>query len=190
MKMSEWIIEKFSSPTGAYYETEEKATDLIRRSIDGYDGVEPSGNSMTAKLLIELANLGFQTDDYEKRAEGIFQYFHKELSTQGISFPYMLRAYLEYRELSGEILIVESSLGYQKDSQEIKDTIHSSFLPGKIILYSNSETFSEDSKLFSALEGRSPVEKTSVYFCKNRVCKLPVTTLADVKKLCISPESF
>ncbi|WCL47962.1 thioredoxin domain-containing protein [Leptospira sp. GIMC2001] len=179
-KISEWILNKFSSDIGPFYETEKNNSDLIRRSIDGFDSVEPSGNSATVRFFLALVSLGINTDILMFHSENIFRYFSKELSTQGISYAHMLKTYLESRELASEIVVVaqEKNSNYDEVIQFLKEE----FLPGKIIVSSTSSTFSEDVKLIPILEGRKPTSNLDIYICQNRRCLLPVHSLDALKK--------
>lgn len=67
----------FLSTSGVFYDTGSDGEELIRRSIDGYDGVEPSGNSSMAHVLNFLSSLGIETTRYEEIANSIFRFFPK-----------------------------------------------------------------------------------------------------------------
>lgn len=174
------IVEKFSSEFGPFYETEFGQKDLIRRSIDGYDGVEPSGNSATARFFLSLIGIGQMTDQLSSAVEGIFSHFHKELSNQGISFPHMLKSLLEFKETREEWVInIESSS--KEEIEEIKNLIYQNFLPGIHFVLNTNKLYEGTKELIPILKGRKPREKLEIYFCKNRVCQLPVYTIEDLR---------
>ncbi|MCC5816226.1 MAG: thioredoxin domain-containing protein [Leptospira sp.] len=169
-----------------FYETEE-SPDLIRRSINGYDGVEPSGNSQAGKLLLDLIQYGYRVDELDKILDSIFSYFNTGMTDTGISYPYMLRTLLEREKLSGELVLVE---GIESNEKKMEEMILKSYLPGKVFLKASKEDYLDKSKIFPLIDNREPMDKTHFYVCKNRSCRLPITELGDVHKFCISPELF
>jgi uncharacterized protein YyaL (SSP411 family) len=169
--VAQMILAKFSTSFGPFYETESDQENLIRRNIDGYDGVEPSGNSATTRFFLSLLGIGQMHEILSKSVEGIFSFFNNEISRQGLSFPYMLRSYLEFKELSEEWVIVYPD--GDKNTTRIKEVLNKSFLPGRHFVLINSKDYSKSLQLIPILEGRSPSQDIDIYFCKNRTCDLP-----------------
>jgi uncharacterized protein YyaL (SSP411 family) len=175
IQVANMILEKFSTSFGPFYETESNQEDLIRRNIDGYDGVEPSGNSATSRFFLSLIGIGQMHDKLTSAIEGIFTFFNKELSRQGLSFPYMLRSYLEYKELSEEWVIIYPD--GNKNKNAISTLLHENFLPGRHFTVINSKDYSKSIELIPLLEGRPPSKELDLYFCKNRLCELPAHSI-------------
>jgi uncharacterized protein len=82
---------------GGYYYTAHDAEKFFARSKDQYDGVQPAGNSMAARNLIQLAKL---TGDakYEKEAERTFKFFAGSIKAHGPSLVSMAQALDVYVE--------------------------------------------------------------------------------------------
>jgi len=174
------ILNKFSSEFGPFYETEVGQKDLIRRSVDGYDGVEPSGNSATARFFLSLIGIGQMTDKLSQAVEGIFSHFQNELSNQGISFPHMLKSYLQYKELSEE-WVINIQNESKEEIEKIKILLHQNFLPGVHYVLNNKQIYETSQDLLPILTGRKPKDKLEIYFCKNRVCELPSNSIEDLR---------
>ncbi|MCX7998419.1 MAG: thioredoxin domain-containing protein, partial [Leptospiraceae bacterium] len=174
------IIRLFSSNTGVYYETGVDSETLIRRSIDGYDGVEPSGNSTLAWVFLYLASYGIERKEFTERAEKIFTYFKAELENRGISYSYMLSAYLFYKSDPKEIVIVGS-----KTNQQVQNTLKllaQTYLPNAIIAFCEPLDLDESSKYVPVLHGRDSMKDFSVYICNRGVCDLPLHSYSDIQK--------
>lgn len=185
---AETTLEKFYSQEDRVFYDTEKNPELIRRSIDGYDSVEPSGNSQAAKLFFTLSQFGYKSDEFRAITEGIFSYFNKELMDSGISHSYMLRTFLEYRFLSGELVLTQSNPSAK--FEEIRTMIHQAFLPGKIFITMNHSNSKERKDNIEILKERETKDHPMLYICKNQTCKLPLLDLTEVQNFCISPETF
>ncbi|MEQ9364753.1 MAG: thioredoxin domain-containing protein, partial [Leptospirales bacterium] len=102
------IENNFADPkgSGAFFETREGSADLIVRTIETYDGVEPSGNAAAARLFLTLALYGEKPEANRELAEGVFRYCKTGLSEQGASHSYLGAAFAAYMEPPPEIAIV------------------------------------------------------------------------------------
>ncbi len=179
VQLTEDAIKLFGSDFGPFYETGIDGEKLIRRSIEGYDGVEPSGNSTMSYCLLQLASLGIHSDRYTDIALGIFKYFKAELETRAISHPMMLSAYQMYHSPTKEIVVVYSkttSLG-----EEAIDLINQFYLPDSVVAVSQKEDLHENSKIIPLFEGRESSKDFAVYICHKGVCDLPIYNLEDLQ---------
>ncbi|AXR63021.1 thioredoxin domain-containing protein [Leptospira mayottensis] len=175
----EEAIRLFRSPAGVFFDAGSDGEVLLRRSVDGYDGVEPSANSSLAYSLVKLSLFGIDSVRYRKFAESIFLYFTKELSTNSLSYPHLLSAYWTYRHHSKEIVLI------RKDSDSGKDLlaeIQTKFLPDSVFAVINEDELEEARKLSTLFDSRDSGGNALVYICENFSCKLPVSHLADLKK--------
>jgi uncharacterized protein YyaL (SSP411 family) len=184
-KVYHWILEKFASPQGAFYETDiQHSSDLIFRPVTGYDGVEPSGNSALVSFFLEYQSLGFESGEVNQYLENIFQTFSRDISSNGISYPYMLAAYLKYQKFLGAILIIQGD-GRQEEekAKEIYSRLTEEFLPGKTILKFSAKEFKNYQLRIPILDGIPVSEKTSVFICKNQTCSPPVKSWPEISEI-------
>ena len=127
------VVEKFSSETGAFYETATDAEKLLVRQISGYDGVEPSGNSNAALAFLKLS-VYLSDPGLTKKAENIFLSFYDELMEFGLNSTYMLQALHLYLGGLREVAII----GKRNDTatQNFLTTIRKGFFPNSVFSFS------------------------------------------------------
>ena len=178
--LTEETIRLFLSPSGAFYDTGSDGEKLIRRSIDGYDGVEPSGNSSMAHVLNSLASLGIETNRYEEIANSIYRYFSEDLNSRAISYPSMLSAYLYTLSSPKQIVVLADKDNV--DAKEILKFLETSFLPDAIIVYATKDKISEESEILPVLKGKTSDKPLAIFVCQNQTCDLPIFTLEELKQ--------
>ncbi|MCE9500506.1 MAG: hypothetical protein K8R21_08420, partial [Leptospira sp.] len=180
VSLTEDTIRLFGSDFGPFYETATDAEELIRRSVDGYDGVEPSGNSTMCHVLIQLSQYGISIDRYREIAAKIFSYFSKELGSAQVSYPNMLSALYSFLHPSHEIAVI--GIKDQKETMEILEYLRTKFLPGTVIAFSEKDSVKNNSVMVPLLESRETEKIPAVYLCKDMQCQLPVYSLEELKK--------
>ncbi|MCB1178348.1 MAG: thioredoxin domain-containing protein, partial [Leptospiraceae bacterium] len=179
-KLTEEVIRLFYSDFGPFYETGVDSEKLLRRSIDGYDGVEPSGNSTMAYVLLLLASYGIESDDYTKVVEDIFKYFKTDIDTRPVSHPFMLKAYMLYNSEINEIVVVHKK--HSPKAGEAVGIINKYYFPNSIVVVSSLEELPENSKVIPLLENRESDHEIAIYICKKGICDLPIYNLEDLDK--------
>lgn len=170
--LAEEAIRLFKSEKGPFFDTGIDGEELIRRSIDGYDGVEPSGNSSMAHLLNYLSSLGIETARYDAVCESIFKYFSLEIAGRAISYPSMLSAYL-FRTSSPRQIIVYGKK-HHPEIIKINQFLNSNFLPSSVVIYTDSETNEKMEELIPLLKDKNSDKEVVIYVCKDSACELPV----------------
>jgi uncharacterized protein len=175
-KLCEDTIKLFWAPSGAFFDTGSDAEQLIRRSIDGYDGVEPSGNSTISFVLNYLASLGIETNRYESSAEKIFKFFAEDLTKRAVSYPFMLKSYHFVQSKSKQIVLT----GKLEDPelQKVFSYLKTSFLPNVLVCYHDGKLLNE--KILPILINKFS-EDCKIYVCENQTCALPIHTLEELK---------
>nr|WP_243397085.1 hypothetical protein [Leptospira kmetyi] len=175
----EEAIRLFRSPAGVFFDTGIDGEVLLRRSVDGYDGVEPSANSSLSYSLVKLSLLGVHSDRYREIAESIFLYFTKELATHALSYPFLLSAYWSYKNHSKEIVLIRKNSDAGKD---LLAAIGKKFLPNSVVAVVSEDELEDARKLSSLFDARDSGGDALVYVCENFACKLPVNNVADLEK--------
>jgi hypothetical protein len=178
--MTEETIRLFLSPNGAFYDTGSDGEELIRRSVDGYDGVEPSGNSSMAHVLNTLASLGIETTRYEEIATSIYRFFSEDLSTRAISYPSMLSAYLYTQNSPKQIVVVADK--DNSDVNEILKFLETQYLPNAIVVFATKENVSDLAMVLPVLKEKTTDKPLAIFVCKNQTCDLPVYSLDELKE--------
>ncbi|MCB1140825.1 MAG: thioredoxin domain-containing protein [Leptospiraceae bacterium] len=162
---------------GIFYDSPIENQELIFRPSDGYDGVEPSGNSTMAKVLLSLSMLGCDTGRFKNLAMEIFQRFGKDIERSPMSFPNLIETYFLHERYPIEIAVVG-----EKNNPEIQkylDTIHTNYLPGIVVAYSSPEELNKNSEIIPLLKNRNTSHAFAVFVCKNGACDLPDYSYTD-----------
>ena len=176
LELSKDIQRLFFNPDGPYFETAADAEELITRPIDGYDGVEPSGNSQAALAFLRLHAYGVE-NGLEAGALRILHGFRPHLEQAGVSFAAMLSALELHVEPPLEIAVVG-----EPDDPETKamlQALREMYLPHAVIAHAAPADVAGLGDLIPLLQGREAIGgKPTAYVCRNRVCQLPVHTTA------------
>lgn len=175
VELADTILNEFSAPEGAFYDAA-ASPDLIIRSMDAYDGVEPSGNSASAPLFLQLSSYGYRPIEYRRAAEGIYRFFSESISTHGLAYPFLL-THLEALLDPG----IEAAIVPGRD--EIwKDGLY--FLRKNLSADLTVAVKSGKKNDPPLLEGRSDLDgSTAFYICRNLACERPVKTMQELKAL-------
>lgn len=179
LHLTKQIIQLFSSPFGVYYETGVDAEELIRRSIDGYDGVEPSGNSTLAWVFLYLSSYGIESADFEEKALKIFSYFKSELENRAISYSYLLSAYLFYKSEPKEIVVI----GETNDPRVAKslELLSRFYLPNSVVAFSEPLSLEKNAQYVPILKDRE-TQDFAIHICKKGVCELPLHSVEEFQQ--------
>ncbi len=180
-ELMQGVVNKFSSKSGAFYETANDAEELIVRQISGYDGVEPSGNSNAALAFLKLS--AYLVDpELTRKAENIFLSFYDELMEYGLNSAYMLQALHLYLGGLKEVAIV----GKKNDAatQNFLTTIRKGFFPNSVFAFSYEDEIEKNAKIIPLLTGRNLHQgKATAYVCRQGTCLPPVQTSEELVKL-------
>lgn len=171
-KSLEYLISNFESKVGPFYESFHGNEDLIVRTIEGYDGVEPSGNSTILHLFHLLNSWGFRKWDLQKKADLIFAYFLPELTQNSLSYPSMISAFQKFQYPSKEVLVVYKDKD-PKEIQKIKNKLSMLKDPNLVWLVIEESRAKELSQELELLSGRGAGSGILYYVCRNFSCELP-----------------
>ena len=146
----------------AFSETTNKG--LAFKEFDVEDGVMPSANSVMSHNLFQLGHY-FGNEDFLSKSKKMLQ----RVLPDAIAYPYLYSNWLElYLNLSNpyyEVVINgENAIAKAKE-------LHQNYLPNIILCGSISES------TLPLLENRFYEDKTFIYVCVNRACKLPTESV-------------
>lgn len=182
------IIEDFSADgedSNGFYDTPRSSGDLLFRSMDGYDGVEPSGAAMATHLFGRLSLLGISGNEFETAANGIFRRFRYDLEERPIVSPVMVHAFLMLEGSPHEIAVVSENHPHDDETIEKIRELLEERIPGRYELAMGSmNTIKEESEIIPLLENRIAVNgKTTIYLCRKMTCNRPVNTVDELRLL-------
>jgi uncharacterized protein len=158
--LTEYAIAHFrDEQSGLFYYTSDSANDLIARKMEIADMEIPSSNSVLAEVMYLLGEY-YVLDSYLQMSTTMLNQVVQKFSTAG---PY----YSNWASLSGlmahkpyEIAIVG------KDAREKAMAIQRHYLPTSLFMGGEKEDL-------PLLEYKSVSQRTMIYVCRNKTCKLP-----------------
>ena len=155
----------YDGKSGMFYYTSDTDPALIARKMEIADNVIPSSNSAMAKNLFMLGQY-FYNDDYVHKASAMLSNLKQDAVKGGVYYANwdILMAWLAAEPF--EVAIVGND--YAAKRKEL-DT---HYLPNIFLYGGNSEGS------LSLLEGKLVPGKTTIYVCRNKSCKLPVTEVS------------
>ncbi len=167
---------------GAFYLTGRDAERLIIRTIPGYDGAIPNGNSIAALALMKLGRLTMN-DRFSDQAQKILNAFSELLRQPPTSLTTMLTA-LDFQLGPAQEIIVAADRN-QDDTKNMLKMIHGRFSPNTVILFHETgqagkviEQIVPFITDYVAIDG-----KATAYVCKNYVCSQPVSDINTLGKM-------
>ncbi|MFH1700480.1 MAG: thioredoxin domain-containing protein [Candidatus Zixiibacteriota bacterium] len=160
--------------SGQFFSSAADNSDLIFRPRDISDGATPSPAFVMIRNLQYLAAITGDVSLFHIRDESL-----TALSGLAAQSPQATATLLMagYFALSEPIEIVISGDNAKKMTRFNRE-IFSRFLPNKIVI---GNTNGEKSNL-SLLQGRQEVDELTYFFCRDRVCRLPVTDFAGLSR--------
>ena len=164
----------YRDPSGGYFTTADDHEKLLAREKPGYDGAEPSGNSVAALNLLRLAEFTSQ-DRYRAAADGILEAFASTLGSSPAALAEMLLA-LDYRlDSPREVVVVKPAAG--ADDGSLMDRFRALFVPNRILVVTaEGEELAAHAELVPLVSGKRAMDgKVTAYVCKQGVCRLPTS---------------
>lgn len=163
-KLTEYTINHFmDAHSGMFYFTSDEAKDILVRKIETADNVIQSSNSVMAHNLMRL---GAYYDDnrYKDMAEQMLQIVKDDLEKNG---PY----YANWSRLMGMYVypLKEVAVAGGK-SAEVSHQLQTHYLPNALFLGGTREDL-------PLLESKMQPDKTIIYVCENKHCKLPTDNI-------------
>jgi uncharacterized protein YyaL (SSP411 family) len=93
----------------------------------------------------------------------------------------MLSALENYHGVPLQVILVVSSDGSEKEREDMRSLVRSTFLPGAVVLVARDEDMPEITKTLSIVEGKRASRGTTAYVCERGSCELPARDAATLK---------
>ena len=167
LKLSEYVINNFSSSESElFYFTSKKDEDLISRSVEFRDNVIPSSNSIMAKNLFRLYHY-FDKQEYYERSKNMSLSVTQEFEAYPSGYSNWFDLIYNLKSNYYEVAVVgENAL------EKVKQ-INSKYIPNKLIIGSTTENN------LPLLKNRFIKDKTLIYVCVNKACKMPTESIEE-----------
>ena len=167
----------FRNDEGPYFDTGSDGEKLLARNMEGYDGVEPSGNSAAAAAFLRLHAYGLR-EGFLEDALRIFSGFREHLGQAGVSFAAMLCALDFHLAPPREVAIVGDAAA--PETRAMLDLLATRFHPGTVLAFAGADAHAAAGAV-PLLEGREGGERQpTAWVCRDMTCQLPVHTAAEL----------
>jgi uncharacterized protein YyaL (SSP411 family) len=174
------LIELFLDPDrGGFFQVGSDAEQLVVRPKDLYDNAVPSGNSAAAEALLRMALFTGEAS-YERAGVSALRLVRDAMLSAPTGFGHALSTLDLYIGPSWEIAVVGSpdSDGTRALTAEV---VRARWRPNMVLAVAPPDDASSVDAV-PLLAGRSPIdEKPTAFVCQHFVCRLPVTTIADLR---------
>ena len=167
--LTRYTIDHFyNAETKMFYFTSDLDDPLISRSYETNDNVIPASNSIMANNLFYLGHY-FDNNDFLKTSDAMLNNVANKMHTYGPGYSNwgILMLHHSYP-------FYEVALSGQKVSSLASD-LNTYYLPNKLVLGAEGESS------LALMEGKIS-NKTMIYVCVNKACKLPVSTVNEAVK--------
>lgn len=172
----------WDAKAGGYFATRAKASHILVRMKDDYDGAEPSPNSVAAMSLLRLWQMT-DRDDLRKKADATFLAFADTLGLKGAAVP-QLSAALDFSLSKPKQIVIAGEPG-APDTRAMLRLVHDRFIPNKILLLADGAAAQRQlAEWLPFVEGvRRKNGQATAYICENYVCQLPTTDIRVAAQL-------
>ena len=170
-QLASTLIERFGDPEGGFFDTQPGMEGLYLRPKENQDNATPSGNSLAAFALLQLAEYDHQPA-WRERAEAAIAALQDGFARHPAAFGMWLQA-ADF--LTGPVQQVAIIHPAGKDpGQGLADTLWNSYRP-RLIAAQASLPLPENGP--ALLENRPTLDgRATAYVCQGFTCLLPVTS--------------
>ncbi|WP_417619903.1 thioredoxin domain-containing protein [Oceanihabitans sediminis] len=160
----------FDDQSKMFFFTSNLDASLVSRSIEYRENVIPASNSIMAKNLFKLSQY-FDNIHFYKTVSTMLNNVKPEMQEYASGFSNWLDLMLNFT-----MPFYEVAIAGEDTSQKVKE-LNQTYLPNKLI--AGSETKSK----LPLLQNRFIKDKTMIYVCLNKACKLAVSKTEDAIQL-------
>ncbi len=150
------MVDLFADPQGGFFMNAADQSDLPMRPKDLGDGATPSGNSITAMVLVKLWALSGE-EQYRDLFERLFRAYTANLHRNPSALPAMWCAWMQINHGGGEVLLHGDLENVE--IAKMKKVLYKDFRPFVVVRATQGEGI------------------PCAYICRQRVCLMPVTTV-------------
>jgi uncharacterized protein len=178
IKLTVDMIEHFSDPEGGFFDTRDDHDELLLRPKDLQDNATPSGNSLAAYALFELATYSGNTEWWDLAEKML-----TKIQAAAHQYPTAFSEWLIALDFSAHPIREIAILGDRQNplTQELIETVWSRYRPDAVVAISGYPPPNEAPPL---LKGRQLVNNLPTAFvCQRFVCQRPVNSAQEMLTL-------
>jgi len=178
--LTDKMVEEFwDEEDGGFFYTGKSHEELIVRTKDYFDNATPSGNSVAAEVLLNLAVLT-GNEQYQRMAVTLFRLLGNYIKRYPSAFGRALGALDFYLSTPKEIVIV--GVREAEDTKSLLREVWKKYLPNKVLAQSSGAD-ERAAKLIPLLQERTMIDnQATAYVCEHYTCQQPVKTPEELAK--------
>ena len=174
-ELADTLIGHFEDPSGGFFDTSDDHETLVTRPKDVQDNAVPSGNALTATVLLKLQ--AFTGDDqYYKRAELMLSILQSAMAQAPTGFAQWLGA-LDFA-LSGPQEIALVGDPQATDTQALLEVVRQGYRPNQVVALTAAD---QPSRVPLLADRAQKDNRATAYVCRHFTCRQPVTTPIDLQ---------
>ena len=178
MELADGMLLRFGDSSGGFFDTPNDGEVLLIRPKDLQDNATPSGNALACEALLKLSAFT-DNGEYRDAAEKALRVVTDSALRYPMGFARWLSAADFALDNGKQIAVVFDAMN--KDTQEVIRFIQTEYRPNTIIAASN---YPPPKNVPALLMDRPLKEnKPTVYVCEHFVCKQPVNSIEELKRL-------
>ena len=174
IKLGHHLVNHFwDSENNSFFMTSDDHEKLIIRPKSNYDLSLPSGNSVSAFVMLRLYHLS-QEQSFLEITTKIMESQAQMAAENPFGFGYLLNTITMFIQKPTEITIINS------ENSEICKSLNLDYLPNSILITIKNSSQLDTLSKYPFFAGKSFEEKTSVFVCKDFTCSLPLHTIDEI----------
>jgi uncharacterized protein YyaL (SSP411 family) len=175
LKLGHHLVNHFwDSENNNFFMTSDHHEKLIIRPKSNYDLSLPSGNSVSAFVMLRLYHLS-QEQTFLEITTKIMESQAQMAAENPFGFGYLLNTISMFIQKPVEITIINT------ENSEICKSLLLDYLPNSIMITIQNSSQLESLSEYPFFTGKLFEDSTSVFVCKNFTCSLPLHTLDEIK---------
>ena len=176
LKLGEYLVEHFwDAESSSFFMTSDSHEKLIIRPKSNYDLSLPSGNSVSALVMLRLFHLS-QNGNFLEISTKIMEEQAQMAAENPFGFGHLLNTITIFLEKPLEITVINT------ENYELCKTLQLEYIPNSfLVTIQNKDQLSGLSE-FPFFAGKNFEEKTLVFVCKDSTCSLPLHTIDKVRE--------
>jgi uncharacterized protein YyaL (SSP411 family) len=174
LKLGHHLVNHFwDSANNSFFMTSDDHEKLIIRPKSNYDLSLPSGNSVSAFVMLRLYHLS-QEQTFLEITTKIMESQAQMAAENPFGFGYLLNTISMYVQKPLEITLINP------ENSKIYDSLVLDYLPNSILITIKDESQLNALSKYPFFAGKEFENKTTVFVCKDFTCSLPLHTIDEI----------
>lgn len=174
LKLSHHLLDHFwDSEHSSFFMTSDEHEELIIRPKSNYDLSLPSGNSVSAFVMLRLYHLS-QEQTFLDISTKIMESQAQMAAENPFGFGYLLNTISIHVQKPVEITIINA------ENSKLCQSLLLDYHPNSMIVTIKNSSHLDELLEYPFFKGKTFEDKTSVFVCRDFTCSLPLHTLDEI----------